>query len=70
MKRGSLNISVEMQSRPSAMFYIPCYKSGGGCTLGTKPYTGGAPPMLWTSPPLVYNYGLDNCHYIDRKSVV
>jgi hypothetical protein len=55
MKRGSLNISVEMQSRPSAMFYIPCYKSGGGCTLGTKPYTGGAPPMLWISPPLVYN---------------
>lgn len=26
MKRCSLNISVEMQSRPPAMFYIPCYK--------------------------------------------
>ena len=27
--------------------YTQCYKSGGGVTSGTMPYTGGAPPMLW-----------------------
>jgi hypothetical protein len=32
------------------IYYICCYVSGGGCTLGTKPYTGGAPPMLWVKP--------------------
>ena len=35
--------------------YTQCYKSGGGVTSGTMPYTGGAPPMLWTPPPLAYN---------------
>ena len=35
--------------------YTHCYKSGGGVTSGTMPYTGGAPPMLWTPPPLAYN---------------
>ena len=35
--------------------YTQCYKSGGGVTSGTMPYTGGAPPMLWKPPPLAYD---------------
>ena len=49
--------------------YTQCYKSGGGVTSGTMPYTGGAPPMLWTPPPLAYN-GLQTCEGKDLEVII